>query len=302
MEASDALTTVAERLRAVPPRTWLFVPALRAPEWIAKAIGTGTDAVIVDLEDATAPADRAKAREVVRALAIAPREYPAIFVRVNATTNDLEADIAAAVAAHADGVIIPKVDVPDDILKATKLLAAAEAFARRAQPLALIPMIESARAVLRALDIADADPRVAGLAFGAGDLAAGVGMTRSRDGAEIAQARGFIALAAAAAGVGSFDTPFLDIEDLAGLRLEADEVQRLGFSGKLVIHPSHVVTVNDAFAPSVEQVAVARGIVEAFERALADGTGVSRYKGRMIDSPDAAQARRVLARAYHRPR
>lgn len=288
-----------ERLRATPPRSWLFVPALRAPDWLAKAIATGADAIIIDLEDATAPAERARARDTVRALAIAPREWPAIIVRVNATAADIEPDIAAAVAAGADGVIVPKVDLPKDISHAATLLADAERAARREAPLAIVPLIESPRAVLRALDIADADPRVAGLAFGAGDLAASAGLTRSREGTEIAMARGLIALAAAAAGVGAFDTPFTDIEDPSGLQAETAMIQRLGFSGKLAIHPSQVRTINDAFTPSAQELADARGVLEAFERALADGTGVSRHQGRMIDNPDAAQARRVLARAYH---
>ncbi len=294
--------TVADRLRAAWPRSWLFVPALRAPDWLAKAIGSGADAVIIDLEDATAPTERVRARDVVRGLAIASREWPAIFVRVNGTADHVGADVAAAVASGADGVVIPKVDVPEDLRRAASLLVDAEAIARRDQPMAIVPMIESPRAVLRALDIADADRRVAGLAFGAGDLAARAGLTRSREGSEIAVARGLIAMAAAAAGVGALDTPFLDIADLEGLRAETMEVRRLGFTGKLAIHPSHVQAINDAFTPSAEEITDAQGIIDALERALAEGSGVARYDGRMIDSPDAAQAHRVLARAYHRAR
>ena len=266
---------------------------------MAKAIATGADGVIVDLEDATAPTERVRAREVVRALAIAAREWPAIFVRVNSIREDLVADIDAAVRARADGVMIPKVDRPEDISRVVRLLIDAEASDHCDTPLAVIPLIEGPRAVLRALDIADADPRIAGLAFGAGDLAAQAGLTRSRQGTEIALARGMIVLAAAAAGVGAFDTPFLEIEDLRGLRGETEDVQRLGFNGKLAIHPSQVGTINTAFTPSAEQIADAQGVLETFERALADGTGVTRYKGRMIDHPDAAQARRILARGYH---
>jgi citrate lyase subunit beta/citryl-CoA lyase len=292
-----AVLTAAERLRATPPRSWLFVPALRAPEWLPKAFSVGADAVIVDLEDATAPAERESARDVVRALQIGSRERPAVFVRVNATRADLDPDISAAVASGADGIVLPKVELPEDVHRVVGLLIDAEAHARRGEQLAIVPMIETPRAVLRALDIADADARVAGLAFGAGDFATLAGLARSREGTEITLARGLVALAASAAGIGAFDTPFLEIADLAGLRSEAMEAARVGFSGKLVIHPTHVASVNESFTPTASQVAEARELLDAFESALAKGTGATRYKGRMIDKPDAAHAKRVLSRA-----
>jgi len=288
---------VALRLRAAPPRSWLFVPAMHAPDWMPKAFASGADAVIVDLEDATAPANRDRAREIVRELRVGAGGRPAVFVRVNATSAELEPDIIAAIASGADGIMVPKVELPDHVRRVVALLAAAEARAVRTDPLAIVPLVETPRAVLRALDIADADPRIAGLAFGAGDFAALAGLTRSRGGGEIALARGLVTLAAAAAGIGASDTPFSDIGDLAGLRSESVEAARAGFTGKLVIHPTHAAVVNGVFTPTSAEVAEARDLLDAFERALAKGSGASRYKGRMIDSPDAAQARRVLSRA-----
>jgi citrate lyase subunit beta/citryl-CoA lyase len=273
------------------------VPALRAPEWLPKAFSAGADAVIVDLEDATAPAERERARDVVRALQIGSRERPVVFVRINSTPAELVSDVSAAVASGAQGIVVPKVDAPEDVRKVAALLIDAEAHAGRGDPLAIVPMIETPRAVLRALDIADAEARIAGLAFGAGDFAAQAGLARSREGKEIALARGLVALAASAAGVGAFDTPFLDIADGAGLRSEAAEAARLGFTGKLVIHPTHVASVNESFTPTRSEIAEARELLDAFEAALANGSGASRYKGRMIDSPDAAQAKRLLSRA-----
>ena len=291
------MPSVAERLRAAPPRSWLFVPAVHAPAWMPKAFASGADAIIVDLEDATAPADRERAREVVRELHLGSGDRPAVFVRVNATPDELELDIVAAAASGADGIVVPKVERPDHIRSAVALLVAAEARAGRKDPLAIVPLVETPRAVLRALDIADSDARIAGLAFGAGDFAALAGLTRSPGGGEIALARGLVALAAAAAGIGASDTPFLDIGDLAGLRSEAADAARAGFTGKLVIHPTHAMVVNEAFTPTSTDVADARELLDAFERALASGSGASRYKGRMIDNPDAAQAKRVLSRA-----
>lgn len=283
-------------LRRAPPRTWLFVPALRAPEWIPKATASGADAVVVDLEDATAPGEKGRAREIVRGLRLGRRERPAIVVRVNASPPELEADVVAAVASGADGVVLPKVDGPWQIHRASTLLGEAERTERTGRRLAVCPMVETARAVLRALDIADADDRVASLMFGGGDLSALVGWARTRGGGELAAARSLVVLAASAAGVGAVDTPWLDLADVDGAREEARAVCAMGFTGKFAIHPSHVPAIHEAFAPSAAEVEDARGLLEAFERGLASGSGVTTYKGRMIDRPDALQAERVLAR------
>lgn len=274
-------------LKRTPPRTWLFVPALRAPEWIPKAAASGADAIVVDLEDATAPAEKGRAREVVRSLALAGRDRPAIVVRVNPSPPELEEDIAAAVASGADGVVLPKVEGPFQVRRAATL----------AERLALLPMIETPRAVVRALDIADADERVASLMFGGGDLSAIVGWARTRGGDELTVARSLVVLAASSAAIGAVDTPWLDIPDAAGAREEARRACAMGFTGKFVIHPSHVAPIHEGFAPSEAEIADARGLLEAFERGLAQRSGVTTYKGRMIDRPDALQAERVLARA-----
>ena len=287
------MSALAERLKERPPRTWLFVPALRAPEWIPKAMASGADGLVVDLEDATAPSEKDLAREVVRGLALAPRDGPAIVVRVNSDPDVLEPDCAAAVASGADGIIVPKGEGPFAIRRAAMFLAQTETD----RELAIIPMIETARSVLVALELAEADMRVAALGFGGGDLSAEVGWTRTREGEELAQARAMVVLAAGARGLGSIDTPWLDIADTAGAANEARHVARLGFTGKFVIHPSHVGPVSSAFTPSEEEVAHARGLLEAFDRAIGSGSGVATYQGHMIDDPDARQARRVLARA-----
>ena len=278
---------------ALPPRSWLFVPALRSPEWLPKAIASGADAVIVDLEDATAPNEKDRAREVVRALAVAPREHPAIVVRVNAPHPEVEDDIGAAVASGADGVVLPKVDGPWQVERAARFLEENEKGGRRR---AIMAMIETPRGVWNALAIADADPRVVSLMFGGGDLAAAVGSVRTDEGAEVRTARDLIALAAGAAAIGCVDTPWLDVADPSGAEREARAVRLIGFTGKFAIHPSHVRAIHAGFAPSEQEAADARGLLEAFERGISAGSGVTTYKGRMIDKPDALQAQRVLAR------
>lgn len=284
-------------LKRFPPRSWLFVPALKAREWLPKALATGADAVIVDLEDATAPTEKDRAREVVASLRLGVPEGRTVVVRVNSSPPELEDDMAAAVASGADGVVLPKAQGPWQVRRCAWLLEEAEAAARATRHLAVLPMIETPRAVLRALDIADAHERVAGLLFGGGDLAAEVGFPRTRGGAEIDVARTLIALAAAAAHMGCVDTPWLDLPDTAGAREEARHARALGMTGKFAIHPSQVPAIHEGFAPSDEEVADARGLLEAFERSVAAGAGVTTYEGRMIDKPDALQAERVIARA-----
>ncbi|MBA2371594.1 MAG: CoA ester lyase [Chloroflexi bacterium] len=278
-------TITVERLRASPPRTWLFVPALRAPEWIPKAVATGTDAVIVDLEDATAPDEKERAREVVRGLRLGG-ESPWMFVRVNPVPDErFLADVAAAVAAGAPGIVLPKGARPDDVRRVP------------ADVSAILVQIETARGVLRALDLADADPRVIGLGFGGEDLSADLGVARTREIGEFPTARALVGLAAAAAGVSAIDTPWFDLGDAAGAGREARAARQLGFSGKFVIHPSHVGAVNAALTPTAEETTGARRIIEAFDAAVVSGSGIAKLDGRMIDMPVVVSARRVLALA-----
>jgi len=277
--------STAERLRLAPPRTWLFVPALRAPEWIPKAIATGTDAIIVDLEDATAPGEKERARETVRGLSLGG-ESPWVFVRVNqGLDGGFAADVAAAVQAGASGIVLPKASSADDVRRVP------------AQAGAILAQVETARGVLRALELAEADPRVMGLGFGGEDLSADLGVARTRDIGEFATARALVALAAAAAGVSAIDTPWFDLGDPDGAGREARAARQLGFTGKFVIHPSHVAAVNAAFTPDGTETEQADRIIRAFEAAVADGSGIAKLDGRMIDLPVVVSARRVLARA-----
>lgn len=291
--------TTPEQLRSAPPRSWLFVPALRAAEWIPKAIAAGADAVIVDLEDATAPAEKDRAREVVSKLRLGTFGRP-VFVRVNAGPPErLQAELEAAARAQAGGIVIPKASDPAEVTKAARAFATASDLG---PPFGVLAMVETARGLLRALELAEADLRMVGLAFGGEDLAAEMGVTRSREPGEYATARSLVAIAAAAAGIAAIDTPWLDIPDVDGAARESREVRQLGFAGKLVIHPSHVRVVNEAFSPTEEEIDGARRVVEAFDAGVASGQGVATLDGRMIDMPVVVAARRVLARAESRGR
>jgi citrate lyase subunit beta / citryl-CoA lyase len=273
-------------LRRAPPRSWLFVPALRAPEWLPKAVASGADALVVDLEDATAPDEKERARDVVRGLGLERGRRPVMVVRVNASPRERhEADLRAAVDGGASAIMLPKVEEPGDVRAAGWT------------GLALVVMIETARGLIRAAEIAAGHEHVAALAFGSFDYAADVGAAPSTEGTELLYARSHVVAAAASAGAVAVDTPWLDLKDTAGAAREATAARRLGFAGKLAIHPSHVDPINAAFTPSDDEIAEAEAVLAAFEKAVAAGTGVATHKGRMIDRPLALTAERVLARA-----
>jgi len=209
-----------------------------------------------------------------------------MFVRVNPVPDErFLADVAAAVAAGAPGIVLPKGARPDDVRRVP------------AEVSAILVQIETARGVLRALDLADADPRVIGLGFGGEDLSAELGVARTREIGEFPTARALVGLAAAAAGVSAIDTPWFDLGDAAGAGREARAARQLGFSGKFVIHPSHGGAVNAALTPTAEETTGARRIIEAFDAAVVSGSGIAKLDGRMIDMPVVVSARRVLALA-----
>jgi citrate lyase beta subunit len=275
----------AEDLRRAPPRSWLFVPAPRAPEWIPKAIASGADAIVIDLEDATAPDEKDRAREVVRGLKL-ESGGPVMAVRVNSAPRDRhEADLRAAVDSGATALLLPKIDAPDTVRAAGWT------------GLALVLLIETAKGVVNAPHVAAAHDHVAALAFGSFDLSVDIGASPGPDGTEMLFARSQVVVAAASAGAFAIDTPWLEIPDTAGLAREAAAARRLGFAGKLAIHPSHVATINEAFSPTDDEIARAEAVLDVFRRALGAGNGVATLNGRMIDRPVALAAERVLARA-----
>jgi (S)-citramalyl-CoA lyase len=263
-------------------RCILFVPGHR-PDRFAKALATGADAVVIDLEDAVPPAEKAAAREAVLARP-APPPGVALGVRINAVGSALGiADLAALLGgAPPDFVMLPKVESAAELRIVHRALGGASR---------LIPQIETAEGLAEAGAIAR-EGGCAALAFGGADLAADLGcalawepMLVHRAGLVAAAARGKVAL---------FDVPFLSLDDEAALVEETRRAQSLGFTGKLAIHPKQVAPIQAVLTPPDEQVAWARRVIEAIEQAAG---GVCVVDGKMIDAPVAQSARRVLARA-----
>ena len=258
---------------------------------LRSAPGTGADVLVFDLEDGVAPADRERAREVLRGVLEDLEVHVELWVRVNGRTEQMAADVGTvasdAVAAQVDGVVLPKVTGPDDVAAATDRLGEAGV------SLPVHALVENARGVLAADAVADA-PAVDSLLFGGEDLAGDVGLTRTEGSEELLYARQRVAIAAAAAGIDAIDGIYTDISDTEGLRAEAETALHFGYDGKTLIHPGQVGPVNDVFTPSEEEVKWARRVTEA---AAEREEGVFMLDGELVEAPIRKQAERTLERA-----
>jgi len=281
-------------------RSVLFSPGDQ-PELMRKAPTTGADVVVFDLEDAVAPDRKAMARDSVREVlaelaadtGAGSDASPEVCVRVSPAGKGAAADLDAvldAPDAGPDALMVPKTEDADDV---THL---ADMAAERDADLPVLALVETAAGVLHAEAIAAAEPTDA-LVFGAEDLAADIGATRTSEGTEVLHAREHVVLAASAAGVDAIDTVYTDFEDEEGLRAETAFARDLGYDGKLAIHPAQVGPINEAFTPDPERIEWAQRVLAASEEARAEGQGVFAVDGEMIDAPLLAQAERIRERA-----
>lgn len=283
------------------PRSLLFVPA-DSEKKLAKGLSSEADALILDLEDSVSPDRKGLAREMARDFVEANRAGPALWVRINPLAQGGLDDLVAIVRARPAGLVIPKPDGPSDLVALSLMLDALEARDGVEAPIPLLPIAtETPKAVLSLAAYAEvAVPRLAGITWGAEDLAAALGARSNRgpDGAldlTYRLARSSCLLAAKAAGVAAIDTVWTDFSDAAGFAADCAAGAREGFAGRMAIHPNQVAVINAAFTPSTDEVAHAKMVVEAF--AAAPGAGVVNLGGRMFDVPHLKQARALLAQA-----
>ena len=289
-------------------RSLLFVPGDRQ-ERFDKAVRSGADAVIFDLEDAVTPATRPQARrDVAHYLRGAPRDLP-FWVRINPVdTGDALDDLVCVGPARPDGIILPKARSGADLERLDhwlEMLEAGHGFDRDSiKVIALIT--ETAGAVINAASFAPAPApgRVIAYTWGAEDLATDVGASanRSDDGEfefTFRLARASCLLAAAAAGVVAIDTPDIEFRDVVAVERRARASRRDGFVGKLAIHPAQIAPIHAAFSPSAAEVEWARRVIAALSGAC--GQGAVAIDGRMVDRPHLKQAERILAQS-ERPR
>lgn len=284
-------------------RSMLFVPA-DSDRKFAKAQGSGADAIILDLEDAVAPEAKPAARAFVGSiLAPDPARRWAQYVRINALGSGMaRADLEVVVKPGLDGVMLPKCESIADVEKLSGYLTQLEEEAGMRTDSVKIAIVatETPVAMFGLGSYAGGHPRLAALTWGAEDLAAELGATANRDetGAftmPFRVARVQALFAAAAANAAAIDTLHADFRDLAGLEQDCRRSRRDGFTGRLAIHPDQVPIINQAYAPTAEQVAEARAVVDAF--AANPGVGTLGINGKMYDVPHLKAAKRLLASA-----
>jgi len=282
----------------MPIRSFLFVPA-DSERKLAKGLESGADALILDLEDSVAAANRPTARKLAREfLDTHGSGGIARYVRINPLASGLSLDdLAATVAGKPDGILLPKC-TPDDVRTADHYLSAFEAAA--GHPVGAIRIVaiatETAEAVFALGNYAGSSPRLEAITWGAEDLSACIGgNNRTIDGAydgPYQLARSLCLLAAAAAGVAALDTIYTDFRDPDGLKAEAVAARRSGFTGKMAIHPAQLATINEVFSTSAEERQWAEAVIAAF--AANPNAGTLALDGKMIDKPHLVLARRLL--------
>ena len=282
-------------------RSLLFVPA-DSDKKLAKGADSGADALILDLEDSVAAERKAQARETALAFLKAHAGTHRLVVRVNALDTGLtDADLDAVVAGRPDSILLPKAEGGAAVTHLDAKLTAREAI--HGLPEGSIRILalatETAAALFLCGTYRGASPRLAGITWGAEDLSAELGAETNRDAAgrftsPYMLARNLSLAAAAAARVQAIDTVYADFRNMDGLRQEAEEARRDGFTAKMAIHPAQVPVINDVFTPTPGMIATAQAIVAAF--AADPSAGVVGIGGVMYDRPHLTRAQRLLAR------
>lgn len=280
-------------------RSMLFLPG-NTPNIIINGEVLGADAVILDLEDAVAPSEKDSARILVRnAIGRMGFGRCEVIVRINSTdTSEWTKDLDAIIPVKPSLIMPPKTGCAADVLRVDEYISALEdrlGFARNT--VKLIPLIETALGVENAYAIATASPRVRALFLGGEDLSADLRCKRTKESREIFYARTRLVMAARAAGVDVYDTPFTDVDDDEGLRADAEFAKSLGFTGKASISPRHLEGINACFSPTQAEADYAREVLEAIEEGVRQGKGAVALRGKMIDAPVVARARQTLEAA-----
>jgi citrate lyase subunit beta/citryl-CoA lyase len=284
-------------------RSFLFVPG-DSEKKLAKGDASPADALILDIEDSVAPSRKAIAREMVRAYLAARSgaRSSELWVRMNPINAGGLDDLVAVVRARPDGIMVPKVDHPSDLVRLGHFIEALEKRDGIETPIKFMPVsTETAKAPFGLSAYGDtAIPRLFGLTWGAEDLSTAVGASTNRDpqgnwAFTYRMVRSMCLLAAKAAGVAAIETLYANFRDEAGLRADCAEASREGFTGRIAIHPDQVVPINEVFSPSKDEIAFAQRVVEAFS--AEPGVGVVGLDGKMLDIPHLRQAEQVIARA-----
>ena len=285
-------------------RSLLFIPG-DSPKKLDKGLGSGADALLLDLEDSISPQRKAEARATTLAFlkeAVPVKDRPRIYVRINGFATGLtDADLDVIVAGRPDGIMFPKAEGGTAVTHCDAKITAREAM--HGLPEGSLDIIaiatETAQAIFLAGTYGGSSKRLKGLTWGAEDLSVELGAeaNRDKDGHFLAPyqlARSLCLAGAGAAQVQAIDTVYIDFRNEAGFRRECEEAKRDGFTGKMLIHPAQVAVTNEVFTPKPEAIERAKAVVAAFE--ANPGAGTIGIGGVMYDRPHLERARQLLAR------
>ena len=277
-------------------RSMLFLPG-NNPNMLINGNCLGSDAIIFDLEDAVAPAEKDAARILVRnTMRYLDFRGCETIVRINSIdTPYWQLDLDTVLPCKPNLILLPKTGSSADVLAADAYMTALEEkLGLESNTVGLMPLIETAMGVENAFAIASATKRVKALFLGAEDLTADLQCKRTKEGREIEYARTRLVVAARAAGVDVYDTPFTDVNDDEGIWVDARLAKALGFTGKASISPRHVEVINAVFSPTEKEIDYAYEVLDAIETAKRQGKGAIALHGKMIDAPIVARAQRTI--------
>ncbi len=280
-------------------RSMLFIPG-NTPNLLINGNCLGADMVIFDLEDAVSPDEKDSARILVRnTLGYLDFSGLRTIVRINSVdTAYWMKDLDTILPMKPNVIMLPKSGTADDVKLAASYISKLESeLGYPENTVHLMPLIETALGVENAFAIASASSRVEAIFLGAEDLTADLRCKRTKEGREIEYARTRLVVAARAANVDVYDTPFTDVNDDEGIRIDTEHAKALGFTGKASISPRHVDVINEVFSPSQKDIDYAYEVMDAIARAKEQGRGAIALHGKMIDAPIVNRARQTIAAA-----
>ena len=278
-------------------RSFIFVPGNRE-NMLERAKSFKADVIMVDLEDSVPSREKASARDMAKDWVPAlSRQGQRVMVRVNSLDTGLtRSELETLVSPDLYGISLGKVESKWNIRDVDRMLSVIEPLAGvELGSTKVVAWAETASALVDARDIAVSSQRVIALAFGAEDFTNDMGIERSDSGDEVQVPRSLVPVAARAANVASLDSPFVAFQDPEALRADAQKARQMGFTGKHAIHPAQLDIINEVFSPAPDEVAYARRVMDAWDKAEAEGRGSLALDGRMVDVPVVKRAQNLLA-------
>lgn len=280
-------------------RTLLFIPG-NNERFVKKSLNLDPDILCYDLEDSVPLNEKVAARNLVKTYCkqVENKSIASVFVRINSFDSGLvKADLSGVIHKGVDGIVLPKTNDAHEVVEVIQIIQELEE-ERKLKPgrIALIPSIETAKGVVNTYSISSASERVVAVVFGVFDFLHDMEIEDFDDTSSYNYARSKIAVDARAAGISSIDAIWQDIQDIEGLISDASGARKLGYSGKSLIHPSHIRPVREVFLPTSKQIEWAKKVVEALRAPMESGSGSGAIKleGKMIDAVHYKQAKAIL--------